>query len=148
MQLSVALPRLELLDLGLQCSANASHTTVSCLLALSVYCQYLRVMWIHFNAINLVDDIQFLSEDPDLRGLGDLPTRCPLAYFGAGCLPFPSVTDRDVTAIAKGFMDIFPLIPRIGSTSDPGWSTLDSRVHQLRAAPASSSVEQEHVSDR
>ena len=147
-QLSAALPRLELLDLGLQCSANASHTTVFCLLALSVYCQYLRVVWIHFNTTNLVDDIQFLSEDPDLRGLRELPTRCPLEYFGAGCLPFPSVTDRDVTAIAKGFMDIFPLISGIGSANDPGWSTLDSRVHRLRVAAASSSVEQEHVSDR
>ena len=52
--------------------------------ALSVSCKYLRIAWIHFN----VDDIRFLSEDPDLRDLWELPKRCPLKHFDAGRLRY------------------------------------------------------------
>ena len=132
MQLSAALPRLEWLDLGLSCSLNSSPgTTVSCLLALSVHWKYLRSVWIYFNATNLVDDIRFLSEDPDLRGLRELPTRCPLKYFDVGSLRFPNVTDRVITTIAERFMDIFPSIPTITSINGSGWSMLESRVHKI-----------------
>ena len=132
-QLSAALPRLEWLDLGLSCSLNSSpDTTVSCLLALSVHCKYSRGVWIHFNATNLVDDIRFLSEDPDLRGLRELLTRSPLKRFYAGSLRFPNVTDRDITTIAEGFMDIFPSICTITSINGSGRSMLKSRVYQLQ----------------
>ena len=148
MELSAALPLLERLCFGLPCSNSSHDTTVSRLLALSAHCKNLLSLWIHFNTTSLVDDIRFLSEDPELRALRGLPTRCPLEFFGAGGLPFPNVTDRDVTTIAEGFMDIFPSISSVKPTMVTGWRTLDSRIHQLRAMKTGSIVEQEHVSDR
>ena len=111
-------------DLGLPRSQNSS-TTVSCLPALSVHCNYLRGVWIHFNPTNPAHDIRFLSEDPDVRGLRELPTRCSLKDFDAsGRLRFPHVTDRDITTIAEGFMNIFLYISAIASTSGTSWGNL------------------------
>ena len=107
-QLSAALPRLERLSSGFPCSNSSYDTTVSCLLALFARFKNLWALWIHFNTPKLVDDIRSLSEDSELRALRELPTRCHLEFFGAGGLPFLNVTDRDVTIIAEGFMDIFP----------------------------------------
>ena len=87
---------------------------------LVVHCKRLRGVWIHFNATNLVNDMRFLLEDPDLRGLRELPTRCPLKHFDARRLRFPNVIDRDITTIAEGFMNIFPSISATASISDMG----------------------------
>ena len=94
---------------------------------------------------NLVDDIQFLSEDPDLRGLRELPTRCPLKHFDARRFRFPNVKDLDITTIPEGFMNIFPSISAIASTSDTGWSMLESRVYKLREMRKGSVVKLECV---
>ena len=80
----------------------------------------MRGVWIHLNTTNLVDDIRFVSEDPDLRGLRELPTRCPLKHFDARRFRFPNVTDLDITTIVEGFMNIFLSIFAIASTSDTG----------------------------
>ena len=125
-----------------------SSTTVSCHLTSSVHSKHLRGVWIHFNATNLVDNIRFLSEDPGLRGLREHPTRCPLKHFDARRFRFPNVKDLDITTIPEGFMNIFPSISAIASTSDTGWSMLESRVYKLREMRKSSVVRLEGVSDQ
>lgn len=114
---NIALPIFELLDLWLSCSENCSHdTTESCLLALSVHCKNLRQLSVDFNTADLVDDIGFLSGDQGLSSLRSLPTRCSVDSLHVGGLPFPNVTDRDVTTLAEGFADIFLSISRVMST--------------------------------
>ena len=133
-------------DLGLPRSQNSS-TRVSFLLALSVLCNYLWGVWIHFNPTNLTHDIRFLPEDPDVHGLRQLPTRCPLKHFDAGKLRFPNVTDCDITTIVEGFMNVFPSISSIASASGTGWGTLES-VYKLRGMRTGSVVRGEGASDR
>ena len=115
---------------------------------LVVHCKRLRGVWIHFNATNLVNDMRFLLEDPDLRGLRELPTRCPLKHFDARRFRFLNETDRDITTTAEGSMNIFPSISAIASTSGIGWSMLESRVHKLWEMRTGSVVRLEGVSDR
>lgn len=143
-QLSAALPRLEVLVLGHPCSLNTSRTTVSCLLALSVHCKGLSRLGIHLSTANLIGDIKSLSEDPDFRDLGSLPTRCPLTSFHAGSLPFPHLTsDEDITTIAAGLIDIFPSLIEVHSYIDPSWAFLRSRVRKLQGVPAPPLLEPE-----
>ena len=132
-QLSAALPLLELLELGHQCPYNTCHTTISCFLALSVHCKGLYKLGIHLNATNLIDNIRSLSEDPNFRDLRSLPTRCPLRYFNIGSQPFPpGMSSEDVTLIAAGFVDIFPSLLGIHPHTSLGWNLLHSRVRELR----------------
>ena len=132
-RLSAALPRLGVLDLGHPCSNNTSHTTVSCLLALSVRCKGLIQLKIHLNTTNLIGDIQSLSEDPDFRSLGSLPTRCRLLSFDAGSLPFPHpASDEDITTIAAGLIGIFPSLVEVHPYIDLGWAPLHSSIRKLQ----------------
>jgi len=134
-QLSAALPRLEVLELGRPCPTNTSLTTVPCLLALSVHCKSLSSLCIHLNTTDLIGDIQSLSEDPGLRDLGSLPTRCRLVTFKAGRLPFPHLTsDEDITTIAAGLVGIFPSLINV-SFFGSGWVPLLSRVRELQGVP-------------
>ena len=137
-RLSAALPLLELLELGNPCRRNTCRTTISCLLALSVHCKRLRTLRIHINTSNLINDVQSMSEDPNFRGLGSLPTRCSLRWFHVRDLPFPRGTsDRDITTIAMGFVYIFPSLVGVHWCNDPGWEQLASRARKLRGPQAS-----------
>ena len=79
------------------------------------------------------DYLQPVGEVEGVGGLRELPTRCPLGHFrAAGRLRFPNVTDRDITAIAEGFVDILPFVCTITSTSGTGWNTFESKIHKLR----------------
>jgi len=136
-QLSAALPRLGVLDLGHPCSNNTSHTTVPCLLALSVHCKGLFRLKIHLNTTNLTSDIQSLSVDPDFRHLASLPTRCRLVSFDPGSLPFPpTASGEDVITIAAGLIGIFPSLVEVRPYIDLGWTTLHSSIRQLQGVPA------------
>jgi len=136
LRLSAALPRLRELDLGHPRPNNTSHTTVSCLLALSVHCRGLSLLKIHLNTTNLTSDIQSLSVDPDFRALGLLPTRCHLMTFDAGSLPFPRTSGEDITTIATGFIDIFPSLVEVRTYVDSGWTLLHSSIRKLQEVPA------------
>jgi len=132
-QLSAALPRLEVLDLGSSCLLRTCRTTVSSLLALSVHCKGLHRLKIHLNTTNLTSDIKSLSEDPFFRDLGSLPTRCRLVSFEAGSLPFPHPTsDEDITTIAAGLIGIFPFLVDVHSYIGMNWTVLRSRVRKLQ----------------
>ena len=135
-QLSAALPRLEVLDFGSPCSLSTCRTTVSSLLALSVHCKGLHQLRIHVNTTNLPSDIRSLSEDPYFHDLGSPPTRCRLVAFGAGNLPFPHpISDKDITTIAAGLIDIFPSLIDVHSYIGMSWTVLRSRVRELQGLP-------------
>ena len=103
-----ALLRPEVPDFGSQCPADASKTTVSCLITPSVDRDGLRDLWIHFNGTNFIDNIRSLPEGSDPHHLRSLPTGCPLDTLHVGSFPFsPHTADEDVTAITSGFMHIF-----------------------------------------
>ena len=132
-QLSVGLPRLELLELGRVCAINTCPTTVACFLALSVHCGRLHTLRTHWSTTNLISDIRSLSEDPDFRDLSGSPARCALTNLHTGSLPFPQdASDEDVTALAMGLLKIFPCLLRVFSRSEPGWNVLDLRVRELQ----------------
>ena len=135
-QLSAALPLLGVLDLGHPCSNNTSHTTVCCLLALSVHCKGLFQLKIHLNTTNITRDIQSLSVDPDFRDLGSLPTRCRLASFDAGSLLWPRTSDEEITTIAAGLIGIFPSLVEVRPYIDSGWALLHWRIRKLQGVLA------------
>ena len=66
-ELTMALSQLESLLLGRPCSSDACATTAACLLSISVHCAELRELEIHFNATNIVDDLENISDDPDSK---------------------------------------------------------------------------------
>lgn len=133
-QLSAALPRLEILKFGPPCVNNTCRTTISCFLALSVHCAYLMVSTIHFNTTNLVNDIQTLSENPDFRDLHSLPTRSSLDIISAGNLRFPEwISDEDITTIATGLIDMLPSLRGILAYAKWEWKRLNSRIRELQA---------------
>jgi len=138
LQLSAALPRLEVLSLGAPCFNNACPTTVSCFLALSVHCKGLRGLDVHFNTINLVNDIQTLSEDPDFRDLHSLQTRCSLSHIYVGDLPIPEGTsNEDITTIATGLVNIFPSLSCVFAFGRLDWKPLNLRIRELQATRSS-----------
>ena len=135
-QLSAALPRLEVLDFGSPCSLSTCRITVSSLLALSVHCEGLHRLKIHLNTVNLISDIKSLLEDPYLRDLGSLPTRCRLVCFEAGSVPFPHPrSDEDITTIAAGLISIFPSLIDVHTYIGMSWFLLRSRVRKLQGLP-------------
>jgi len=104
--LAMALPQLESLLLGRPCSGNACPATVARLLPISVYCLKLKVLDIHFNTVNIVEDFKGVSEDPKLRELRSLP-RCALTYLDVGVTPL-ALDEPVIETVAKGMVDIFP----------------------------------------
>lgn len=132
-QLSIALPRLEVLELGRPCAANTTLTTISCLQTLSTHCKSLQDLSIHFNTTNLVGDVRSLSADPDFYNFRSLPTKCPLRFFNIWVLPFPrELPDEEITSIAKAFINIFPSLLRIVSYAHFEWNSLSLRISQLQ----------------
>jgi len=132
-QLSAALPLLEVLDFGSPCSLSTCRTTVSSLLALSVHCKGLHRLRIHLNTTNITSDIQSLSEDPYFHDLGSFPTRCRLLYIEVGSLPLPYPrSDEDVTTIAAGLISIFPSLREVHPHIGRGWAALRLRIRELQ----------------
>ena len=135
-QLSAALPRLEVLDFGNPCSLSTCRTTISSFLALSVHCKDLHRLKIHLNTTNLTSDIQSLSVDPNLRDLGSLPTRCRLVSFDVGSLLWPQASNEDITTIAAGLIGIFPSLVEVRPYTDFGWALLHWRIRKLQGVLA------------
>ena len=98
-ELAMALTQLESLLLGSACSENTCLTTVACLLPISVHCNKLKKLEIHFNATNIVDDFKNILEDPRFQQLRSLP-RCSLAYLDVRQMPL-SLDDSGSEIVAK-----------------------------------------------
>ena len=104
--LAMALPRLESLLLGRPCFENVCPTTVACLLQISVYCVKLKVLEIHFNTANIIEDLKGVSEDPQLWELRSLP-RCTLTHLDVAQIPL-APDELGFETVAIGMVDIFP----------------------------------------
>ena len=68
-KLSMDLPHLESLLLGHACHENTCATTVACLLPLSFHCLKLQQLEVHFNTLNIINDLKNVSEDPRFQEL-------------------------------------------------------------------------------
>ena len=129
-ELAMALTQLESLLLGHACFENTCLTTVACLLPISVHCNRLEKLEIHFNITNIVDNFKNILEDPRFQQLRSLP-RCPLRRLDVYQIPL-DLDEWDFETVVNGMTDIFPSLTRCeGSNkfgmSSPGKSLRTSR---------------------
>ena len=124
-ELAMALPRLEFLLLGYPCDKNTCATTVACLLPLSVRCARLQSLWIHFNTMNIVDDIKTISEDPRFQGLRSLQ-KCALSRLNVHKLPL-TLDGSELETLARGMTDIFPNLECCD-----GWDEFNSKLAEVQ----------------
>ena len=111
-ELAMALTQLEFLLLGFPCSENTCLTTAACLLPISVHCSKLKMLMIHLNTTNIVDDFRNISEDPRFQQLRSLQ-RCPLRNLDISGTSL-GLGKSDSKIVAKGMIDIFPSLEYCG----------------------------------
>ena len=130
-QLAAALPQLESLFLGHPCSNDTCATTVACLLPISTYCVKLRNLEIHFNAINIIDDLRGISEDPRSEKLRSLPRR-KLSCLYVYRIPL-TLDESGLETVARGMIDVFPSLRSFSGLNDV-WGEISGRVVKLQGA--------------
>ena len=106
--LTKALPRLRKLLLGHPCWLNTCQTTFRGLLTLSTNCVGLTELIVHFNTINIVEDVKSLleAEDPHVQTLRKGP-RCGVTTLPVFLAPL-TVDKPDTDVVAKGLLSVFP----------------------------------------
>ena len=124
-ELTMALTQLESLLLGYPCSENTCFTTVACLLPISVHCNKLEKLRIHFNTTNIVDDFKNILEDPRFQQLRSLP-RCPLVRLDAGRIPL-NLDKSGSETVVKGMIDIFPSLTLLEGR-ERSWDKLSKEI--------------------
>ena len=128
-ELAMALTQLESLLLGCACSQNTCLTTVACLLPISVHCNKLKKLEIHFNTTNIVDDFKNALEDPRFRQLRSFP-RCSLTCLDVRQMPL-SLDDSGSEIVAKGMIDIFPSLIRCRGF-ERSWAKLSREIRNFQ----------------
>ena len=134
-----ALPRIRKLMLGHPCWLNTCQTTFKSLLVLSANCIDLTELIVHFNTINIAEDVKslFESEDLDTQKLRKGP-RC-----GVTSLPVflaPLVVDvSDTELLAKGLLSVFPMLgenvpirPIPGGVASSAWLCVSNAISRLK----------------
>ena len=133
-----ALPQLQKLLLGYPCCFNTCQTTFRSLLILSAGCVGLVELGVHFNTVDIVEDVKSLleTEDPDIQKLREGP-RC-----GVTSLPlFPTpltVDEPDVGVLAKGLLFVLPMLenilvrPDAGDAASSVWSRVSAAISGLK----------------
>ena len=130
-----ALPQLRTLLLGCPCWWNTCQTTVRSLLTLSTNCVGLTVLAIHFNTINIVDDVKALleTEDPDTQKLRNGP-KCGVTDLPVFLTPL-TVEQPDADVLAKGLLFVFPMLENVpfrpGSAASSAWSRVSTAIHKF-----------------
>jgi len=134
-ELAMVLTQLESLILGAPCSENTCLTTVACLLAISVHCNKLKKLMIHFNTTNIVDDFRNILEDPQFQQLRSLP-RCPLTALGVYSIPLNLHAPGfdDYYTVVKGMADIFPSLTYCEEFGEI-WIEVSREIVDLRENP-------------
>ena len=123
---ATASPNLEFITLGIVCPTKSCRTTVSSFLFLSIRCQNLEYLEIHFNTTNLPDDLESMPENPRLRDSCTLP-RCQLTQFAVSHAPLWIEEDSDYGPLVAGFLGIFPsLCSILGGAVN--WDRLSSKL--------------------
>jgi hypothetical protein len=108
-----ALPRIRKLLLGYPCWLNTCQTTFKSLLVASASCVELTELTLHFNTINIVEDVKSLleTEDPDIQKLRDGP-RCGVTSLTVSLAPL-TADKPDTKLLAKGLLFVFPALGNI-----------------------------------
>ena len=127
-ELAMALTQLESLLLGHPCFETTCLTTVACLLPISVHCNKLKKLEIHFNTTNIVDDFKNISGDPRFQQLRSLP-RCSLACLDVYEMPL-SLDESGFETVANGMIDIFPSLTFCRG-HEQGWDELSREIANL-----------------
>ena len=128
-ELAVALPQLGALFLGHPCSKNTCATTVASLLQISTHCINLQNLTIHFNTINIVNDLKIMSQDPRFQTLRSLP-RCTLPRLGVYLTPL-ALDESGLETVAQEMFDIFPYLTHFEAIADT-WDKISERIIKLR----------------
>jgi len=128
-ELAMALTQLEFLLLGHACSQNTCLTTVACLLSISVHCNKMEELEIHFNTTNIVNDFKSILEDPKFQQLRSLP-RCSLTCLGVNRMPL-DLDESGFDIVAKGMNDIFPSLVHCNGRRE-GWGRLTRKFANIQ----------------
>ena len=128
-----ALPRMQKLMLGHPCGLNTCQTTFRSLLALSANCTGLTDLVIHFNTINIVEDVKSVLETPDVQKR----PRCRVRSLPVFLAPLV-VDGPDIDVLAKGLMFVFPSLgnspvcPIMGVNASSAWLRVNAAISRLR----------------
>ena len=133
-----ALPRLQKLLLGHPCWLNTCQTTFRSLLTLSTNCARLTELAVHFNTINIMEDVRSLleTEDPDTQKLRESP-RCGVTSLPLFLTPL-TVDGPDMDVLAQGLLYVFPVLGdtplRPGSRGTAGsvWLRVGAAISRLK----------------
>lgn len=91
---------------GSVCAANPCRTTLSSFLFLSTRCKNLEFLEVHFNTMNLRDNLQFVLVDPRLHNSHPVPG-CHTVSLSLSKAP-ASINEEDVGPVLVGLLEIFP----------------------------------------
>ena len=124
--LSLALPRLEWLMLGHQCDKNTCKTTFRSLLFVSARCPSLAFISVHFNTVQIAQDIRLLFEsgDPRIRELWESPTRCKVVNLSVYQTPLSLFGSHELDLVKRGFLNVFPQLRGISRKHGRTWQCL------------------------
>ena len=133
-----ALPRLQKLLLGHPCWLNTCQTTFRSLLTLSTNCAGLTELIVHFNTINIVEDVKSLleTEDPDTQKLREGP-RCGVTSLPLFLTPL-TADGPETDVLAKGLLFVFPVLgnipvrPGTRGTASSVWLRVGAAISRLK----------------
>ena len=130
--LSLALPRLESLMLGHQCDKNTCKTTFRSLLFLSARCPKLSFISVHFNTVQIAQDIKCLLEtgDPGVKELRDSPTRCQIGTFSVDQTPLSLKGSDELDVVKRGFLNVFPQLRTVARRHGRTWQSLSEALRK------------------
>ncbi|KAF9652134.1 hypothetical protein BDM02DRAFT_3183860 [Thelephora ganbajun] len=131
-RLSLTLPRLEWLTLGHQCDKNTCRTTFRSLLFLSARCPRLTSILIHFNTMQITQDIRSLFEttNPGIKELWDSPTRCQIETFSVFETPLSLKGSDELDVVKRGFLNVFPRLRNIARRCGRTWQCLTEALEK------------------
>ena len=128
-ELAMALTQLEFLFLGHPCPENTCLTTVACLVPISVHCNKLSTLGIHFNTTNIVDNFKNTLEDSRFQQLRSLQ-RCSLKCLNVCGMPL-SLDESGSKTVAEGMINIFPSLTHCEGLGR-GWGKLSREIRHFR----------------
>jgi hypothetical protein len=130
-EVATALPNLVNTAFRNVCAAKSWRTTVTSLLFLSTRCKNLEFLEVHFNTVNLRDNLQFALVDPRLHNSHPVSGRRPVS-LSLSETPVRSTRLEDVGPVLAGLPKIFPSLSEING-SDAGRKKLSSRLKEVGA---------------
>ena len=128
-ELAMALTQLGFLFLGHPCPENTCLTTVACLVPISVHCNKLSTLGIHFNTTNIVDNFKNTLEDSRFQQLRSLQ-RCSLKCLNVCGMPL-SLDESGSKTVAEGMINIFPSLTHCEGLGR-GWGKLSREIRHFR----------------